>query len=86
MATTVKRIAGSRHTPARAEDHAGAGPAHDRQGQYARRRRARRHRKSQASGKVAGAVHVSRGMLEFRADPELPSHDKNFAKDKAVIL
>ncbi len=39
-----------------------------------------------ASGKVAGAVHVSRGMLEFRADPELPSHDKNFAKDKDVIL
>jgi rhodanese-related sulfurtransferase len=39
-----------------------------------------------ASGKVAGAVHVSRGMLEFRADPDLPSHDKNFAKDKAVIL
>jgi rhodanese-related sulfurtransferase len=40
----------------------------------------------QASGKVAGAVHVSRGMLEFRADPDLPSHDKNFSKDKAVIL
>jgi rhodanese-related sulfurtransferase len=40
----------------------------------------------QASGKVPGAVHVSRGMLEFRADPELPSHDKNFAKDKNVIL
>ena len=40
----------------------------------------------QASGKVAGAVHVSRGMLEFRADPELPSHDKSFAKDKNVIL
>jgi rhodanese-related sulfurtransferase len=38
------------------------------------------------SGKVAGAVHVSRGMLEFRADPESPSHDKNFAKDKNVIL
>jgi rhodanese-related sulfurtransferase len=40
----------------------------------------------QASGKVAGAVHVSRGMLEFRADPDLPSHDKSFAKDKTVIL
>jgi rhodanese-related sulfurtransferase len=40
----------------------------------------------QASGKVAGAVHVSRGMLDFRADPELPSHDKNFAKDKNVIV
>jgi rhodanese-related sulfurtransferase len=38
------------------------------------------------SGKVAGAVHVSRGMLEFRADPESPYHDKNFAKDKNVIL
>lgn len=40
----------------------------------------------EASGKVAGAVHVSRGMLEFRADPESPYHDKHFAKDKAVIL
>jgi rhodanese-related sulfurtransferase len=39
-----------------------------------------------ASGKVAGAVHVSRGMLEFRADPDSPYHDKSFAKDKAVIL
>src|SRR5271166_5774118 len=38
------------------------------------------------SGKVAGAVHVSRGMLEFRADPESPDHDKNFVKDKTVIL
>jgi rhodanese-related sulfurtransferase len=38
------------------------------------------------SGKVAGALHVSRGMLEFRADPESPYHDKNFAKDKTIIL
>ncbi len=38
------------------------------------------------SGKVPGAVNVSRGMLEFRADPESPYHDKNFAKDKTVIL
>jgi rhodanese-related sulfurtransferase len=38
------------------------------------------------TGKVAGAVHVSRGLLEFRADPDSPSHDKNFAKDKNVIL
>jgi rhodanese-related sulfurtransferase len=40
----------------------------------------------ESSGKIAGAVHVSRGMLEFRADPESPAHDKNFAKDKTVIL
>jgi rhodanese-related sulfurtransferase len=38
------------------------------------------------SGKVAGAVHVSRGMLEFRADPASPYHDKAFAADKTVIL
>lgn len=38
------------------------------------------------SGKVAGAVNVSRGMLEFRADPESPYHDNHFARDKAVIV
>ncbi|MBP1822779.1 rhodanese-like domain-containing protein [Mycobacterium sp. OAE908] len=38
------------------------------------------------SGKVAGAVHVTRGMLEFRADPESPYHDPSFAKDKTVIV
>jgi rhodanese-related sulfurtransferase len=38
------------------------------------------------SGKIAGAVNVSRGMLEFRADPESPYHDKNFSRDKTVIL
>jgi rhodanese-related sulfurtransferase len=25
-------------------------------------------------------------MLEFRADPESPYHNKNFARDKTVIL
>jgi rhodanese-related sulfurtransferase len=39
-----------------------------------------------ASGKIAGAVNVSRGMLEFRADPESPYHDKNFDTNKTVIL
>ncbi|MEN6541488.1 rhodanese-like domain-containing protein [Parvibaculum sp.] len=38
------------------------------------------------NGKVAGALHVSRGMLEFRADPDSPYHDKNFARDKTLIL
>ena len=38
------------------------------------------------SGKIAGAAHVSRGMLEFRADPETPSHDKRFDKAKPIIL
>jgi rhodanese-related sulfurtransferase len=38
------------------------------------------------SGKVAGAVHIPRGMLEFRADPESPYYDQNLAKDKTVIV
>ena len=38
------------------------------------------------SGKVAGAVHHSRGMLEFRADPDSPYYDKNFAKDKSIVV
>lgn len=38
------------------------------------------------SGKVAGAVHVSRGMLEFRADPESPAHDRAFDRNKTVIV
>jgi len=39
-----------------------------------------------ASGKAAGAVHVPRGSLEFKACPESPTHDKNFAKDRPVIF
>lgn len=38
------------------------------------------------SGKVQGAVHVSRGMLEFRADPESPYHDPRLDRSKVVIL
>jgi rhodanese-related sulfurtransferase len=38
------------------------------------------------SGKIAGAVHVSRGMLEFRADSETPYHDKNFSREKTIIV
>ena len=38
------------------------------------------------TGKIAGAVHVSRGMLEFRADPASPYHDKTFSKDRTVTV
>jgi rhodanese-related sulfurtransferase len=40
----------------------------------------------QKSGMIAGAINVSRGMLEFRADPLSPYHDKAFDKSKTVIL
>jgi rhodanese-related sulfurtransferase len=39
----------------------------------------------QAGGTAIGAHHVPRGMLEFRADPESPLHDKEFRRDRPVI-
>ena len=38
------------------------------------------------SGKVEGATHVSRGMLEFRADPDSPYHDKKFDRARTVLV
>jgi rhodanese-related sulfurtransferase len=40
----------------------------------------------QGSGKIKGALNVSRGMLEFRADPESPYHNPAFQKDKTVLV
>jgi rhodanese-related sulfurtransferase len=40
----------------------------------------------EASGKIKGARHISRGMLEFRADAESPFHDKTLTTDKTVIV
>ena len=37
-------------------------------------------------GKIKGAVHASRGMLEFRADPESPYHNPAFQREKTLIL
>jgi rhodanese-related sulfurtransferase len=39
-----------------------------------------------ASGKIKGAVHVPRGMLEFRADPESPYHDPALQPDRTVLV
>jgi rhodanese-related sulfurtransferase len=38
------------------------------------------------TGKLKGAVNVSRGMLEFRADPESQYHNPVFQKDKTILL
>lgn len=37
-------------------------------------------------GKIPGAVHASRGLLEFYADPESPAHNAVFASEKRLIL
>ena len=37
-------------------------------------------------GLAQGAIHVSRGMLEFRADAGSPYHDKAFDKHRPVVI
>jgi rhodanese-related sulfurtransferase len=39
-----------------------------------------------STGKLEGAIHVSRGMLEFKADPDTPYHDEALQKDRPIIL
>ncbi len=38
------------------------------------------------SGMLAGAINVSRGMIEFRADPDMPSHNPAFDRRRPVIV
>ena len=39
----------------------------------------------EATGKVKGAVAVPRGLLEFRADPSNPMHEKALDPAKTVV-
>lgn len=39
-----------------------------------------------ATGMLAHAVNVSRGMLEFRADSSTPYHNPEFRTDRPVIV
>src|SRR5438093_1331615 len=39
-----------------------------------------------AGGKIRSAVHVQRGMLEFRADPDSPYHDPALQPNKTVLV
>ncbi|TAL33547.1 rhodanese-like domain-containing protein [Phenylobacterium sp.] len=39
-----------------------------------------------ATGKIKGAKNISRGMLEFRADPATPYHDPDIRRDRALVL
>jgi len=37
-------------------------------------------------GKIPSAVHASRGLLEFYADPDSPYHKDVFASGKQIVL
>lgn len=38
------------------------------------------------SGKIAGAINISRGMLEFKADKSAPLYDKQFDDANTIIV
>lgn len=40
----------------------------------------------QEGGKIPGAVHASRGMLEFYIDPASPYHKEAFSSGKEIIF
>jgi len=39
----------------------------------------------QATGKVKGAIHAQRGLIEFKADPASPTHIKEITPEKTLI-
>jgi rhodanese-related sulfurtransferase len=43
-------------------------------------------RELEREGKVPGAFHCTRGMLEFWIDPESPYHKPQFAEDKKFVF
>ena len=43
-------------------------------------------RELQREGKVPGAFHCPRGMLEFWIDPQSPYHKPTFAEDKKFVF
>jgi rhodanese-related sulfurtransferase len=43
-------------------------------------------RELQREGKLPGAVHAPRGMLEFWVDPDSPYHRELFSEDKKFVF
>ena len=43
-------------------------------------------RELQREGKLPGATHAPRGMLEFWVDPDSPYHREVFAQDKKYVF
>lgn len=37
-------------------------------------------------GMIPGSIHVPRGLLEFKADPESPAYESEMRPDRRVIL
>lgn len=37
-------------------------------------------------GRIPGSIHIPRGVLEFKVDPDTPYYDPVFDKQEAIIL
>lgn len=46
----------------------------------------RDHPELERDGKIPGAVHATRGMLEFLVDPESPYHNPVFSSGKKIMF
>jgi rhodanese-related sulfurtransferase len=40
----------------------------------------------QQTGRIRGALNISRGMIEFRADPATSYHNPALRKDRTIVL
>ena len=40
----------------------------------------------EAEGAIPGSLHVTRGLLEFKADPDSPAYDDELSPDDRLIL
>lgn len=40
----------------------------------------------ESDGAIPGSIHISRGMLEFKADPESPVYDNEIGPEDRLIL
>ena len=77
MPTTVKDMLAAARAAAPTSAWGGGFFGEDRRG---RDRRCARRTEVAASGKIKGALAISRGLLEFKADPDLPTHEPGAAE------
>ena len=40
----------------------------------------------EVEGRIPGSIHIPRGLLEFKVDPESPAHDGEVSPDHRLIL
>jgi len=39
-----------------------------------------------SDGHIPGSIHISRGLLEFKVDPDSPVYNKEMTQDRRIVL